>query len=139
MQILREIKDQTELTKEVTGRLMDIFGVQRFLSAMEKISLNLIRKYKFIPSNRELWLIESSDDERAYLIYPMEYCSCKDFFLNGILKNRKYYCKHLIAQALYENLKINNDEENEIENTAEDSSTLILKDEEFYTIIKDAI
>ncbi len=46
--------------------------------------------------------------DKDYILYPKLYCSCMDFFLQGIQKNRKYYCKHLIAQGIVQVLSKNN-------------------------------
>ena len=90
------------LTSEITEKLVKIFSVERFLSAMEKVTLNQINKYVFKPSGRILWTVNGKNHD--YLIYPKRYCTCMDFNLQSMAKNIRYLCKHLIAQALFERL-----------------------------------
>ena len=71
-----------------------------------------IVKVVFTPSNRQIWMKLGTDKD--YIIYPRMYCSCMDFFLQGIIKKRTYYCKHLIAQGIVEELTKTNPNEIEI-------------------------
>ena len=112
-QILLELDNLSVLTSEITEKLVKIFSVERFLSAMEKITLNQISKYVFKPSGRILWTVNGKYHD--YLIYPKRYCTCMDFNLQSMAKNVKYLCKHLIAQALFEHLDKANFENGELE------------------------
>jgi predicted nucleic acid-binding Zn finger protein len=73
--------------------------MEKFLSAVEKITLEQIRHYTFIPSGRDLWMVGGM--ERDYLIYPERYCSCMNFYMEGVVKNTRYLCKHLLAQQIF--------------------------------------
>lgn len=88
------------LTIDSIDRLSKVFSVQQ-ISKVKEIMSEIV-KVVFKPSNRCVWLKLGTDKD--YLLYPHAYCSCMDFFLQGILKNRKYYCKHLIAQGIVERL-----------------------------------
>lgn len=112
-QILIELDNKSMLTSEITEKLVKIFSVERFLSAMEKITLNQINKYIFKPSGRILWIANGKNHD--YLLYPKMYCTCMDFNLQCIAKNIKYLCKHLIAQAIFEHLDKANFEKAELE------------------------
>lgn len=118
-QILIELDNLSILTSEITEKLVKIFSVEKFLSAMEKITLNQINKYVFKPSGRILWLVNGKNHD--YLIYPKRYCTCIDFNLQSITKNHKYLCKHLIAQALFEHLDKANFERVELEVAKKDN------------------
>lgn len=128
-QILMELDNMSVLTSEITEKLVKIFSVERFLSAMEKITLNQISKYVFKPSGRILWTVNGKNHD--YLIYPKRYCTCMDFNLQSIAKNIKYLCKHLIAQALYEHLDKENFENADLE--------IEIKDKEFDVLYRNLI
>ena len=128
-QILMKLDKMSILTSEITEKLVKIFSVERFLLAMEKITLNQINKYVFNPSGRVLWTVKGKDHD--YLIYPKRYCTCIDFNLQGIVKNHKYLCKHLIAQAIFEHLDKVNFKKGELE--------IKRKDEEFDVLYRSLI
>ena len=98
--ILETIHNEGKLSIESIDRLSNLFSVSQ-ISKVKEI-LSEIVKVVFKPSNRVIWM--KLGTEKDYLIYPREYCSCMDFFLQSILKNRKYYCKHLIAQGIVEEI-----------------------------------
>lgn len=75
------------------------------------------KKYCFNPSNRELWTVKGNRPDMTYYIYPKVYCSCQDYYKNVVVKKKKHFCKHLLAQAIAEGL--------------ETFSFEILKDEDF--------
>lgn len=115
--ILVTIGKTGALTIESIDRLSKVFSVPQ-ISKVKEI-MNEIVKVVFKPSNRQIWMKLGTDKD--YIIYPRVYCSCMDFFLQGIIKKRIYYCKHLIAQGIVEELTKTNP--NEIE--------MIEKDENF--------
>ncbi|MCP4761304.1 MAG: hypothetical protein GY870_05950, partial [archaeon] len=104
--VLDELKEKKILTSEITEKIVNIFFMEQFLKAMEKLSLNQVQKYIFQPSGRIMWTVGGL--EHDYLIFPRKFCSCMDFYLQGISKSVQYYCKHLIAQAIFENLDESN-------------------------------
>jgi predicted nucleic acid-binding Zn finger protein len=102
--ILDSIGKKRALSIDIIDRLSKVFSIQQMTKVKEIISE--IVKVVFKPSNRIVWMKLGTDKD--YVIYPRVYCSCMDFFLQGIVKNRKYYCKHLIAQGIAEQLSKNN-------------------------------
>jgi predicted nucleic acid-binding Zn finger protein len=115
--ILESIGKDGTLNIESIERLAKIFSIAQITKVKEILSE--IVKVVFMPSHREIWMKLGTDKD--YIIYPREYCSCMDFFLQGTLKNRKYFCKHLIAQGIVE----------EISKVRSTDVTLFEKDENF--------
>lgn len=114
--ILESIGKNGFLTIDSIERLSKMFSMQS-MSKVKEIMSEII-KVVFIPSNRTIWMKLGTDKD--YIIYPHSYCSCMDFFIHGILKNRKYYCKHLIAQGIIEQLSVSNPKD--IEMTEQDEN-----------------
>ena len=103
--ILENISHQGSLSIESIERLSDVFSVPQ-ISKVKEIMSEIV-KVVFHPSNRQVWMKLGTDKD--YILYPHTFCSCMDFFLQGILKNRNYYCKHLIAQGIVEVLSKHQD------------------------------
>jgi predicted nucleic acid-binding Zn finger protein len=61
-----------------------------------------ITKYTYHPSNREAWTAMGSNQE--HLIYPKLFCSCQDYYKNVVVKRKREFCKHIIAQVIGEAL-----------------------------------
>lgn len=80
-----------------------------------------ITKYNYKPSNRVIWVALGKASE--HMIYPKLYCSCQDFYKNVVIKKKRLFCKHLIAQAICEGLN--------------DFNELDLEDEDFNTLVED--
>ena len=101
--ILDTIGKTGALTIESIDRLSKVFSVPQ-ISKVKEIMSEII-KVVFKPSNREIWMKLGTDKD--YIMYPRVYCSCMDFFLQGIIKKQKHYCKHLITQGIVEELTKN--------------------------------
>ena len=124
--ILIKLRNEGDLTTEITQDLNKIFSIDQFMLAMEKIALDGVKKYVFQPSNREIWIVDGKQHD--YFVYPMNYCSCLNFFRYGIGKNQRYFCKHLIAQAILENLSV--------KSTKISNFETILKNSDIFKILK---
>ena len=61
-----------------------------------------IIKYIYTPSNRTVWAAKGENQE--HLIYPKLYCSCQDFYKNVVIKKKRQFCKHILAQIISEAL-----------------------------------
>jgi len=61
-----------------------------------------ITKYTFKPSDKIVWTAMGQNNE--YLIYPIVYCGCIDFYKNVVIKRIRGFCKHIIAQVICEAL-----------------------------------
>ena len=59
-------------------------------------------KYQFIPSGMIFWVIVGKTDD--YLILPLNFCSCSDFYFNVLFKKKEICCYHIIAQIICQEL-----------------------------------
>lgn len=57
-----------------------------------------VKKYKFVPSNKEVWIVVGK--EREYVVIPAIFCSCEDFYLNVVIRNKVNGCYHIYAQII---------------------------------------
>lgn len=69
---------------------------------LEVIKRGIIKNiYK--PSNRIVWTAIGENCE--HLIYPNLYCSCQDFYKSVVVKRKRDFCKHILAQLICEVLE----------------------------------
>ena len=47
---------------------------------------------------RIVWAAMGENQE--HLIYPRLYCSCQDFYKHVVIKKKRKYCKHILAQII---------------------------------------
>ncbi|MBY9020906.1 MAG: hypothetical protein KGD67_07600 [Candidatus Lokiarchaeota archaeon] len=80
-----------------------------------------LTKYTLNPSRRLVWIALGENNE--YLLYPKLYCSCQDFYKTVVIKRKRSFCKHLLAQIICESLP--------------DFKESELKDDEFDEFIED--
>lgn len=132
-EIIPLLKKKGSIDNEIEQILIKVFSKERYLRSFEKIELKLIKCYNFEPSNRRIWVVKG--EESNYLIYPLRYCSCIDFYLNWILKKKTFFCKHLLAQSIIENLGSFNINDYLIKVLDEDYKK-IMKDFIVYTILR---
>ena len=58
---------------------------------------------KIIKTNGKiLWIAKGK--ELNHLVYPKIFCSCQDFYKNVVIKQKKPFCKHILAQVIVEAL-----------------------------------
>ncbi len=111
LNIYKRVKESGIINEDVIKYLETIFP-NKTQDALEVIKRGIKRNiYK--PSNRTVWTAMGENNE--YLIYPKLYCSCQDFYKNVVVKRKRIFCKHLLAQTICEAL--NNYHENEIKDT----------------------
>ncbi len=97
-----EIREKRKLTGELIQRGVQLFG-KKLLKGLELAKDGKIRLITFQPSKRSVW--EAGGSEAFYLVYPHLYCQCHSFHF-AMHSETKPYCKHLIAQALAEQLTL---------------------------------
>jgi predicted nucleic acid-binding Zn finger protein len=61
-----------------------------------------ITKIIYEPSNRIVWVALGENCE--HIIYPTLFCSCQDFYKNVVIKKKRNFCKHILAQVICEEL-----------------------------------
>jgi predicted nucleic acid-binding Zn finger protein len=113
------VKKKGKLDEEIVQYINSIFAnkAQRVLDVIEKG----ITKYIYNPSKRIIWVAMGENCE--HIIYPKIYCSCQDFYKNVVVKRKRDFCKHLIAQIICEALN--------------EYNVLELEDNEFNKLIND--
>lgn len=96
-EIARLLREQG-VTRECEEKLVQAFG-ERGRKALKTVVSKRVKKYLLSPSNRVRWIIVGREEE--YLILPLKYCSCKDFFFY-VMTGEAYTCYHLLAQKIAE-------------------------------------
>lgn len=86
------------VTRECEEKLIQAFG-ERGRKAIKTVVSKRVKKYILQPSNRVRWIIVGREEE--YLVIPLVYCSCKDFFFY-VMTGEAYACYHLLAQRIAE-------------------------------------
>jgi predicted nucleic acid-binding Zn finger protein len=94
------VKDKAMINFEVIDYLNYIFfgKSERVLEAIKKGIVKKVIK----STGRILWIAKGK--ESNHLIYPKLYCSCQDFYKNVVIKQEKFFCKHILAQVISETL-----------------------------------
>jgi len=110
--IFKRVKECGIINEDLIKYLESIFP-NKTNDALEVIKRG-IKKNIYKPSNRIVWTAMGKNKE--YLIYPKLYCSCQDFYKNVVIKRKRSFCKHLLAQTIcealnnYEGCEINDSE-----------------------------
>ena len=99
--ICKEIKAKDAVTELQLTRLSTAFGL-RFSKAWEALKDGRVKKYRFEPSGRTVWIVVGKG--RDYLVMPAaDFCSCDDFYFR-VMDKEIHLCYHLIAQKMAEAL-----------------------------------
>ena len=94
------VKSSGMINFEVINFLNDIFSGKPE-RVLEVIKRGIIKK--IIKANgRILWIAKGK--ELNHLVYPKIFCSCQDFYKNVVIKQKKPFCKHILAQVIVEAL-----------------------------------
>ena len=112
-QVFRKAKRKQVIDEEFITYLDTIFP-DKSTNVLDVLKRGIIR-YIYKPSDRIVWAARGENQE--HMIYPKLYCSCQDFYKNVVIKQKRKFCKHIIAQIISEAL-------NKFE-------SIILKDDEF--------
>ncbi|MFW9900803.1 MAG: hypothetical protein ACFFDY_05895 [Candidatus Thorarchaeota archaeon] len=99
-QVFKEAKKKQIIDEKFITFLDDIYP-NKSTSVIEVLKRGII-KYTYKPSNRTVWTAQGENQE--HLIYPKLYCSCQDFYKNVVIKKKRIFCKHILAQVISEAL-----------------------------------
>ena len=99
-QVFKEAKNKKIIDEKFITFLDDIYP-NKSTSVIEVLKRGII-KYTYKPSNRTVWTAQGENQE--HLIYPKLYCSCQDFYKNVVIKKKRIFCKHILAQVISEAL-----------------------------------
>lgn len=94
--IYKHVKESGTINEALIKYLESIFP-NKTQDALDVIKRG-IKKNIYKPSNRIVWTAMGENDE--YLIYPKLFCSCRDFYKNVVIKRKRIFCKHLLAQTI---------------------------------------
>ena len=97
-QVFRIAKRKKVIDEEFITYLETIFP-DKSTNVLEVLKRGII-KYIYKPSNRIVWAAKGENQE--HMIYPKLYCSCQDFYKNVVIKQKRKFCKHIIAQIISE-------------------------------------
>jgi len=99
--VFKRIHKLGYLDKDAIKKLYSIYE-SRFLQALKIITEDKVKKYIFVPSGLEIWIVVGKT--RDYLILDNYYCSCVDYMMNVALRKNRSFCYHLLAKMLAESL-----------------------------------
>ncbi len=99
-QVFKEAKEKQIIDEKFISFLDDIYP-NKSTSVIEVLKRG-ITKYTYKPSNRIVWTAQGENQE--HLIYPKLFCSCQDFYKNVVIKKKRIFCKHILAQIISEAL-----------------------------------
>ena len=99
--VYEKAKKKRLIDKEFIAFLEKIFP-DKSVDVIDSMQRGII-KYIYKPSNRIVWAAKGENQE--HLIYPKLYCSCQDFYKNVVVKKKRKFCKHILAQTISEALK----------------------------------
>lgn len=68
--------------------------------AEEAVFHGRVFKITFKPSNYTIWMVLSREKRGYYLVIPDLFCSCYDFLINVILREKGKKCYHMYAQEI---------------------------------------
>ncbi len=97
-QVFRKAQRKQVIDEEFIAYLETIFP-DKSTNVLDVLKKGIIR-YTYKPSNRIVWAAKGENQE--HMIYPKLYCSCQDFYKNVVIKQKRQFCKHLLAQTISE-------------------------------------
>ncbi len=100
LKIYQKVKVK-QLIDEEFLTFLETFFPDKSASVIEVLKRG-ISKYLYHPSNRIVWAAKGENQE--HMIYPKLYCSCQDFYKNVVIKRKRDFCKHILAQIISEAL-----------------------------------
>ncbi len=100
LKIYQKVKAK-QLIDEEFLTFLETFFPDKSASVIEVLKRG-ISKYLYHPSNRIVWVAKGENQE--HMIYPKLYCSCQDFYKNVVIKRKRDFCKHILAQIISEAL-----------------------------------
>ncbi|RLF18286.1 MAG: hypothetical protein DRZ82_08530 [Thermoprotei archaeon] len=97
LSIIEEMRRIKTLSSEINSKLNKLYG-NRYSEALKTVAEGGVIRVRFIPSLRILWVVKGT--RRNYLVIPLIYCSCEDFYLNVVLRRTIDLCHHILAQMI---------------------------------------
>ncbi|HME51240.1 MAG TPA: hypothetical protein VKM55_03420 [Candidatus Lokiarchaeia archaeon] len=99
--VLEKYFDSREISRASTQKYLEVLH-NKWAKIQALIAKEKIFRYNFMPSGMQFWVILGKTDE--YLILPLNFCSCSDFYFNVLFKKKEICCYHIIAQIICQEL-----------------------------------
>ncbi|EGC34527.1 hypothetical protein DICPUDRAFT_153265 [Dictyostelium purpureum] len=109
------------ITEETLLSLYYIFD-QSIIASLEILDKELIRKYKFLPSERSFYVIEGRKGSKHMCLIDGDYCSCPSFNFVVLLKSESVYATEIMS-----NVKIEEFDDSEYQNKVKEIEEASLK------------
>jgi predicted nucleic acid-binding Zn finger protein len=93
--------------KVISGKALEELAAkyeERFWRALKIVAEHRVKQYVFEPSRRTMWIVVGK--EKDYLVLSDFYCSCKDFYLNAVIRQKNQLCYHLLAKIIGKSLNL---------------------------------
>ena len=91
---------RTGILSETQREALETTFQKRFHQALGLAEGEKVRKYRFSPSGRTLWVVIGRG--REYQVLPDSmFCTCDDYYFR-VMDHKKQLCYHIIAQRLSE-------------------------------------
>ncbi|OYT62510.1 MAG: hypothetical protein B6U69_01550 [Thermofilum sp. ex4484_15] len=87
-----------EEAKRYLKRLEEKYG-SRFKRAMKAVEEGRVFRIKREYSKVDIWLVYGSKG-KPYLVIPDKFCTCRDFYLNVLVRRKVDLCYHILAQKI---------------------------------------
>ncbi len=78
-------------------RLEELYG-RRFNRGYLTAKKGGVVKHIFLPSKRVLWSVRGR--KYIHILFDDLFCSCTDFYMSVVIKRKRKYCYHQIAQII---------------------------------------
>lgn len=92
---------ENSLNEDLIKKLEDKYG-SKCQKAFEALLSMAVKKYKFVPSGRIVWIVVGK--EKEYFVIPRIYCQCDEFYINVVIRRKSELCYHILAQAIAEKI-----------------------------------
>jgi len=94
-----EIERTCVLSENQRQLLTSVFQ-KRFQQALALAEGEKVRRYRFTPSGRTVWVVTGR--EREYQVLPDSlFCTCDDYYYR-VMDQKRQLCYHIIAQQISE-------------------------------------
>jgi predicted nucleic acid-binding Zn finger protein len=91
---------RTRILSEAQREALETTFPKKFQRALGLAEGEKVRKYRFSPSGRILWVVTGRG--REYQVLPESmFCTCDDYYFR-VMDHKKQLCYHIIAQRLSE-------------------------------------
>jgi len=73
-----------------------------FVKAYTAVKRKRVMKVIYKDAQQVFWIVYSPYRRRFHLVVSDLFCTCRDFYLNVVLRKKRDYCYHILARKLAE-------------------------------------